>query len=623
MLTAFNPTITTRRLRLFEQAQITIYLPSWKSLPFCEHSCFPNSDSLVDSIEGLNLADTITGPSGSASRCSSPAQQAVIETIQELITSLEATLAHAQQAENAIEETHTPSGQGIVKLSSLKRRITALAKTTKIISNATEHYILDYITSLAGSGTLLQNILPRYTNELECIARNVLDSTGDDNNVLRETLEMCYDQALCTSGTLHLDNHFISLGEASLEWPYNPDFESDDYYDHENRLDIDDRYAEAFLAQCERESKLNKRERERQENEEWIRFWVRALGQCPDGPTLFYSPASQLPDSESAVPRYLFRAFDKESSGRSDHSIVASAESISAIACRSKVDILSRPSEEIIQMLYRHLTKSCFGRGENTDNLMSWSSSLLFVIQYAVWRCYQLKCDPAEVQICTIDTRKFPPGQFVRDMSLIRAHREAPNLHREMRSFFEFRLKNSYYDNGEYLSQGVLHHAGRSMVECLAQLIQTGLYDLYPEFADVAEKNSWTKRVGFLRTAWSVEQTTTRLDIKSAVEIARACFKGLDTPDIAILLLSFKARKLRVPAKEATSFPNTPLVKVAEQGLSRGYRFQRNYNEYGPDEVRRYMTNADKMVPIGRDGFIHFGWSTVYCQLLEGVFECS
>jgi hypothetical protein len=59
--------------------------------------------------------------------------------------------------------------------------------------------------------------------------------------------------------------------------------------------------------------------------------------------------------------------------------------------------------------------------------------------------------------------------------------------------------------------------------------------------------NSWTNCVGSLRSRWSNEHTTTPLDIKRAVEIARACFEGLDTADVALLLLAFKNRKLRGP----------------------------------------------------------------------------
>ncbi|KAJ5392772.1 hypothetical protein N7465_011746 [Penicillium sp. CMV-2018d] len=138
-------------------------------------------------------------------------------------------------------------------------------------------------------------------------------------------------------------------------------------------------------------------------------------------------------------------------------------------------------------------------------------------------------------------------------MSLLRAYREAPEVDEKMRSFFNFRLKSAYYDNGEYLSQGVLHHTGRSSVVSLAQLIQAGLHDLYPQFADPAAMGKWTNRVGSLRSRWSFEQTTTQRDIQKAVEIARACFESFDAPDVALLLLSFKNRKLRVPATKGSN----------------------------------------------------------------------
>lgn len=117
---------------------------------------------------------------------------------------------------------------------------------------------------------------------------------------------------------------FTPLSEASLEWPYDADFEGEEYYDHEDRIAVDNCYAETFRVQCERKS-----EKERQQRKEWIRFWVQALSKCPHGPTLFYPPASRRPQCHLAdVPRYLFRAFDHGSSGRSDHYAVVSMESI-------------------------------------------------------------------------------------------------------------------------------------------------------------------------------------------------------------------------------------------------------------------------------------------------------
>ena len=396
--------------------------------------------SLIYSVAGLRLAD------GTADRTNP--YQTLVGATRALIQTAEATAAHAQRVP-LTESTHTRGGQDITQLSSLRRRANALANITATFSDAADRYVVASITSLAGQRTEVQKILSYFDGELRTIARDVLNGASDDSSVLREILERCYSQSLHTSGALHYDNYFIPLSEASLGWPYDPDFESEEYYEHENRLDVDEGYAEAFRVQCERKS-----ENERKQREEWIGFWVRALSECPNGPTLFYPPTSRLPQRHFGdVPRYLFRAFDQASSGQSDENVVASMESISATSWHSKVDLLSRTKEEATKMLHRHLTKSCFG-GEGDDNLMSWSSSLLFVIQYAIWRCHHRHCGQDEVKICTVDTTKFPRGQFARDMTLLRAYRQTSGLDEEMRKFFDFRLKNAYYDNGEYLSQG-------------------------------------------------------------------------------------------------------------------------------------------------------------------------
>ncbi|KAL3264530.1 hypothetical protein ABHI18_000643 [Aspergillus niger] len=550
-------------------------------------------NKLVDTMGGLRLADRST------SHCSNPTQT-LVKTIWELVKSCQSTSANAAHVGTVIEGTQTPSGQDIARLSSLRKEALALEQITKNLSDATENYIIAYIISLAGPWTLEQKMLLHFSDEVRRIIRNVLDDANtDDCSVVRKILEKCYDQSLRASGTLHPAEYFDSLEEASLEEPYDPDFESEEYYEHENRLAIDDSYADALRVQCERRA-----EREQHQREEWIGFWVRALRECPDEPTtLFHPPANSHPNCHLAeVPRYLFRAFDDASSGWSDHHIVASAESRTAISERSRTDLLSRSRGEITRMLYSHLKKSLFG-AEDTDNLMSWSSSLMFVIQYAIWRCNIRRCDPSEVKICMVDTRKFPRGQFARDKSLLRAYRDAPELDENRRRFFDFRLEDPYYDNGEYLSQGVLHHAGRSSVVSLEQLIHAGLYDLYPEFRDPASRNLWTNRVGSLRLAWSNEHTTTQLDLRSAVKLARECFNTFNALDIALVLLSFKERKLRTPA-----------TKAPQQ--------QRNPHDFGPVEVQRYTTIIEDMMAKARGIPIALRGFTADSQL-EEIFECS
>ncbi|PWY85253.1 hypothetical protein BO83DRAFT_328311 [Aspergillus eucalypticola CBS 122712] len=546
--------------------------------------------SLVNTFGGLRFTDRST------SNWSDPTQD-LLKTIREMVTSCQSTSANAAHVGTVIEGTQTPSGEYIASLSALRREAVALANITKKFSDFTKDYIMAYLISLASPWTLEQKMLSHFSDEVKRIAGNVLDDeTTDESSVLRIILEECYAQALCDSGTLHPDEYFESLEESCFEEPYDPDFESEEFYEHENRLAIEDSYAEASRAQCER-----KAERKGQQREEWIRFWVRALSKCHDEPTTLFYPPANLPSCCLAeVPRYLFRAFDEESSGLSDHHVVASAESISAESERSRTDLLSRPPGESARMLYNHLK---WFASKDADNLMSWSGSLLYVIQHAIRKCNKRCCDPAEVYICIVDTRKFPRGQFARDKSLLRAYRDAPELDQRMRSFFDFRLRDPRYDNGEYLSQGVLHHAGRSSVVSLEQLIQAGLYDLYRESADASAGNLWAERVKLLRSAWSDDHTTTQLDIHYAVKVARECFNGFDALDIALVLLTLKERKLRT-------------IVTKEQG------HQRNSHDFGPVEVQRYTTIMKDMVAKGRGIPIAlFAFATD--RQLEEIFECS
>lgn len=138
----------------------------------------------------------------------------------------------------------------------------------------------------------------------------VLESTNNQD-VLWRAVKGCYEQAIRHAGSLRADDYFDPLEDACLAWPYDPDFDSERYYEHENQLIVDEEYAAAFQEQ------LDHRSEERRNNREgWIEFWIGTLHNATNGPTLFY-PLSSL-HSESFdldVPRYLFRTFDAASSG--------------------------------------------------------------------------------------------------------------------------------------------------------------------------------------------------------------------------------------------------------------------------------------------------------------------
>lgn len=112
---------------------------------------------------------------------------------------------------------------------------------------------------------------------------------------------------------------------------------------------------------------------------------MQRLHICHHGPKLFWPyPDDKGVEELPVVPRYLFRAFDASSSGLSDGDVVASTASMFSKAGVSRSDILSLGLEDRAERLLAHLTKPCFGGGDHTDDLMSWSSSMLFVLQYAI-----------------------------------------------------------------------------------------------------------------------------------------------------------------------------------------------------------------------------------------------
>lgn len=184
------------------------------------------------------------------------------------------------------------------------------------------------------------------------------------------------------------------------------------------------------------------------------------------------------------TPRYLFRAFDSASCGRNDDTVIASAVSAFPELEVDQFDILSLPQEEASERPGKHLWNQPLDAWEPTV-LVSWSNSLLFVIQYTIWRSDQRECDPDGVQICAVDTNKFPKGQFARDMWLIHQCYDSSLTPNPLHSLITLRRKTSYH-SGEYLSQGTVHHKGRSCNFSTRDLIDAGLCEVYPEF-DEAE----------------------------------------------------------------------------------------------------------------------------------------
>uniref|UniRef100_A0A8H7MYY2 DUF7587 domain-containing protein n=1 Tax=Bionectria ochroleuca TaxID=29856 RepID=A0A8H7MYY2_BIOOC len=388
-----------------------------------------------------------------------------------------AACQQGQQVLASGSDASTARSVAVSEISLLYRTAYELENDAKILRHWTERSIVERVSLFGGQrGPHTKDLLKHFHKQIMENARNVLNSSDDEACVLWQTAEECYKEAIRPSGRLGSDGYFYWIDRAAEE-----------SYEHENRLDVDEHYAELRSRNMKvHEARKMKERQETRQN--WVEFWVRALSNCPGGPTLFYPPAAcsaarsiEGPPFED-IPRFLFRAFDSKGSGKTEDNYLASTMSMFGNSEGSKVDILSLETHSASEMLYTHLVKDCFG-GSASDNLMSWSSSLMCVIQYAIWRSHIGSLSPAEVRICVIHAARFPPGQFVRDMTLLKAFNNM-ELSENQKDLFCFRLENPEYDNGEYLSQGVVNHRGRSCTFSLQDLIDGGLYELYPEFGD-------------------------------------------------------------------------------------------------------------------------------------------
>ncbi|KAJ8131848.1 hypothetical protein O1611_g1775 [Lasiodiplodia mahajangana] len=275
----------------------------------------------------------------------------------------------------------------------------------------------------------------------------------------------------------------------------------------------------------------------------WISFWVDFVHECPGGPTLFHPPAEfePLKPDVAQPPRYLFRVYESPNYERDNCNVFASRLSSAPGSERSKINLLSLGSLTATQKLQSHMN---WGKTGEPSNLVSWTSSLLFALQLAIFKCPTRKLTADDVQVCVIDTTKFPRQQFVDSIWLIRNYRGvAREIGGETQEYFyNTRHELSDEQNGEYFSQGTVNHSGRSCTSSLQSIIDAGLYDLYPEFNEPEGRKAWADRVTTLRSRWNPKPQITNLEeLQIASKITSHCF-GKFGADMALMLLAFKNR---------------------------------------------------------------------------------
>lgn len=264
---------------------------------------------------------------------------------------------------------------------------------------------------------------------------------------------------------------------------------------------------------------------------------------------VFDPPETELRAKLDDVPRYLFRVFTPKSDGLTDKIWAKSKDATNGNA-KSDIDMFSRNRSSMAAMLNRHLRWS--GKDDESDNLVSWTSSLLVALQYIFYRHSHYKDGSKlnKIYLCILDTTSFPSGVFLRDMDLISAYHAFSSLQQGQKTLLDLeRLRNqkhstlagSYYF-GEYLSQGALKIENKCSIVSAQKMIDRNLPCLRPEFEKslVSDRTLWANEVISLREAFSKKtpepERITNEELFAALNIARLFGRQWRLPMAASLI---------------------------------------------------------------------------------------
>lgn len=224
----------------------------------------------------------------------------------------------------------------------------------------------------------------------------------------------------------------------------------------------------------------------------------------------FRPPSGNLATKLENTPRYLFRVYSDASSGNNSSDWFQSIDALN----NNLTDVFARDNAANIAItLNEHLRWEPKSYG---DPFISWTTSLLVAIQYAI---YKHKTEGAELEaihLCIIDTTLFPKGVFIRDLDLIEEfYDKVPRGQKitvkgvrqtwEARGLGDFRhLRNKshkiysgVYYFGEFLSQGQINITDRSSAVTCDKIINNALFTMLPQFQVELEdsKVQWAEAV--------------------------------------------------------------------------------------------------------------------------------
>ncbi|KAL4928874.1 uncharacterized protein BDV17DRAFT_291201 [Aspergillus undulatus] len=226
---------------------------------------------------------------------------------------------------------------------------------------------------------------------------------------------------------------------------------------------------------------------------------------------LLFNPPPDIglaPDALDNIPRYLFRIVSPRSDGKTDATWVRS-EAAEQNKDSSRQDIFESLDSQKKAVIARTLSKHLWWKKDDVeDNFVSWTSSLLFALQYIYYRhrSWKDRSRLEDIRLYVIDTTRFPRGTFLCDLDLLEVFCEFDvhvNSRQDLNNLRTLRTGGGFYF-GEYLSQGSLEIANKHQSIGAVLLFKDNLlHRLQPLFSDIQVpadvKPLWAKEVLDLR----------------------------------------------------------------------------------------------------------------------------
>jgi hypothetical protein len=210
------------------------------------------------------------------------------------------------------------------------------------------------------------------------------------------------------------------------------------------------------------------------------------------------------------TPRYLYRTYCPSSAGFNDPTRICSQ----AVRYKKSGRSLEHmTTEEAREMLKMHLLWRNGVHNDFVSNFVSWTSSLLFALQRAIYAVKKGDKD-SKISICILDTWKMDTKMFYHAETLLSLY-SVPD---------DGKLQHRYY-TAEFLSIGTLKLSPGhgSDVVSFSKMVESGLYDLVPHLRPGCGKAQLCIPVPNIRAMYfNIPTPISEQDFNVATRLARS-----------------------------------------------------------------------------------------------------